>query len=114
MSDHDTHGHGPEHDDHHGVGHVVPLKLLAAVGAALLFLTAQSDGVVLSPAKAVFDVDALDTVFVDLSSELAQIGAEEEFNIAVASASGPAWNGDAVAVLDFPVCDPSSLMWMAL
>ena len=27
------------HDEHHGMGHVVPLRIMLAVGAALLFLT---------------------------------------------------------------------------
>jgi cytochrome c oxidase subunit 4 len=35
---HDDHGHGDGHA-HHGLGHVVPFKILAGVGAALLVLT---------------------------------------------------------------------------
>ena len=31
----DTHGH----DEHHGVGHIVPVRYLVATGVALLFLT---------------------------------------------------------------------------
>lgn len=36
---HDSHEHGDEAHEHHGVGHVVSPKILIATGAALLVLT---------------------------------------------------------------------------
>lgn len=33
-------GHDENHDDHHGLAHVMPVNVLLAVGGSLLFLTA--------------------------------------------------------------------------